>query len=132
MEIKINDLMESIKSSLITKTYLALMDEDGKIIYNNFQAGLNRTLKDFVPALKLMDMGDYHIKNFAKTCLIIFKVSDRLALIAESYAKEGLLIFTLKGIAENLRNRFLELDILLVFSDMAEEEAEIQIAEQLI
>ncbi len=132
MEQKVNELMEKVRSSMYRKTYLALMDEDGKILYNNFHAGLNGVIKNFVPALKILDVGDYQIKNFAKTCLIIYKVSDRLALIAESYVKEGLLIFLLKSIAENLKNRFIELDILLMFSDMAEEEREAKITEQLV
>lgn len=133
MEKKIDELMERIKSSLSYKTYLALMDEDGKTLYNNFHSGLNGVLKNYVPALKTLDPGDYQIKNFSKTCLIMYKVSDRLALIAESYVKEGLLIFTLKSIAENLKEQFIELDILLMFSEMAaEEKREAKITEQLV
>ncbi|MBS7249695.1 MAG: hypothetical protein KIH08_03750, partial [Candidatus Freyarchaeota archaeon] len=56
--------------------------------------------------------------------------SDRLALIIESYVKEGLLIFTLKNIAQNFREQFFELDLMQMFSDMLEEEGEVKITEQ--
>lgn len=124
--------MEKIKSSIPRKSYLALMDEDGKIHYNNFHSGLNGLIRNFAPAIKTLDVGDYQIKNYAKTCLIIYKVSERLALLAESYVKEGLLIFTIKNIAENLKDQFIELDILLMFLDMAKEEKEAKITEQLV
>ncbi|MGQ9721141.1 MAG: hypothetical protein ACUVXA_07450 [Candidatus Jordarchaeum sp.] len=132
MDKRIDELMEKIKSSIPRKSYLALMDEDGKIHYNNFHSGLNGLIRNFAPAIKTLDVGDYQIKNYAKTCLIIYKVSERLALLAESYVKEGLLIFTIKNIAENLKDQFIELDILLMFLDMAKEEKEAKITEQLV
>nr|MDO8076689.1 hypothetical protein [Candidatus Freyarchaeota archaeon] len=128
MSEKVNSLMDRVKSSMSWKTYLALMDEDGKILYTNFNEGLNDILKRFAPALKTLDAGDYQVKNFAKTRLVTFKVTDRLALIAESYAKEGLLIFTLRNIAEKLKDEFVELDLQLMFSELAEEESEASLA----
>jgi hypothetical protein len=132
MNKKIDELMGKIKSSIPGKSYLALMDEDEKVLYNSFYPGLNGYIKNFAPAIKTMDVGDYQVKNYAKSCLIIYKVSDRLALVAESYVKEGLLIFTIKNIAEKFKDQFLELDILQMFSHMAEEEREAKITEQLL
>ncbi len=132
MDKKVDELMGKIKSAIPGKSFLALMDEGGKILYNNFHSGLNGNIKNFAPAIKIMDVGDYHIKNYDKSCLIIYKVSDSLALIAESYVKEGLLIFTIKHLAENLKDQFLEIDILQTFTNMVEEEKEAKITEQLL
>lgn len=130
MDKRVDELMGKIKSAIPGKSYLALMDEEGKILYNNFHSGLSGNIKNFAPAIKTMGVGDYQIKNYPKSCLIIYKVSDRLALIIESYVKEGLLIFTLKNIAQNLREQFFELDLIQMFSDMVEEEGEVKITEQ--
>nr|MDO8079423.1 hypothetical protein [Candidatus Freyarchaeota archaeon] len=132
MKRKINNLMDEVKFSINLEACLALLDEDGKILYNNLNGGLNGVLENLVPALKTLNVGDYQVNNFAETHLITIKVSDRLALVAESYIRESLLIFALNSIVEKLKEEFAELDILLKLSDITEKGSENKIMEQFI
>ncbi|WXG39380.1 MAG: hypothetical protein WED07_00860 [Candidatus Freyarchaeum deiterrae] len=132
MKEKIEDLMNRVKSSMYFKAYLALMDEDGKILYNNFNDSFNRTLRGLVPILKTLDTGEYHVRRLARSRLIILRVSDGLVLAAESYARDGILIFTMNNAVERLREEFVELDLLMTLSDMALPESESKIVEQLV
>ena len=132
MSVKVNDLMGKVKSSMIWKSYLALVDENGKILYTTFNNGLNDLLRRLASSLKILSSGDYLVKNFDNSRLVAFKVSDRLALVVESYAKEGLLVFTLRSLAERLGDEFVELDLQLVFSELTEERGEASLSKQTV
>jgi hypothetical protein len=113
MKQRIMSLMNKVRFSTNYGAYLALMDEDGKILYNNLRRSLDGFFKNLVPAVKTLNAGDYQVNKFANTHLITIKVSDRLALVAESYLEESTLIFILNNIAEKLRGEFIELESLL-------------------
>lgn len=113
MKQKIRNLMNQVKFSMNCGAYLALMDEDGKILYNNLKRDLNGIYYKLFPAVKTLNMGDYQVNKFADTHLVTIKVSDRLALVAESYLRENSLIFVLNNIAKKLKEEFAELDTLI-------------------
>jgi len=131
MNQKINSLMDKVKFLMNSEAFLALMNEDGKILYNDLNGGLKGVFKNLVPAVKTLNTGDYQVNNFEEIRLITIKVSDRLALVAESYIKESLLIFALNNIVEKLRDEFAELEALKL-SDIKEEDSESKKFEQFI
>jgi hypothetical protein len=132
MEQKINNLMGEVKFLMGSEAFPALIDEDGKILYNNLNGSLNGVLKNLVPAVKTLNAGDYQVNNFEETHLITIKVSERLALVVESYIKESVLIFLLNNIVEKLKKGFAELDFLLMLSSAIEEESETEMIEKFI
>jgi hypothetical protein len=113
MKQKVRNLMNQVKFSMNCGAYLALMDDDGKILYNNLRRDLNGIFNKLFPAVKTLNTGDFQVNRFADSHLVTIKVSDRLALVAESYLRESSLIFVLNNIAEKLRGEFAELDTLL-------------------
>lgn len=113
MRQRVMSLMNKVRFSTNYGAYLALMDEDGKILYNGLRRSMDGFFKNLVPAVKTLNTGDYQVNKFANTHLVTIKVSDKLALVAESYLEESTLIFILNNITEKLRGEFKELDSLL-------------------
>nr|MDO8079335.1 hypothetical protein [Candidatus Freyarchaeota archaeon] len=106
MEKSFGEIAEKIAKFSPKKCYLAFLDCDGNFLYSSLPKESEETLKKLTKVSSAWDTGDYQIKKFEKSNLLIYKASPRIILALESYEKEGLLIVAAKRMEENYADLF--------------------------
>ncbi len=103
----IKEIGAKIANSLPIKAELAIIDADGQLIYSSLSPEAEEIAKRLAKAaMTIWDVGDYQIKKLSKTNLLIYKMTDRLAVALNSYEKEGIIILSAKRLEEKLREDF--------------------------
>ncbi|MHA1628507.1 MAG: hypothetical protein ACTSW6_05515, partial [Candidatus Baldrarchaeia archaeon] len=103
----IKEIGNKIASSLPIKAELAIIDADGGLIYSSLSPEAEEIARRLAKAaMAIWDVGDYQVKKLSKTNLLIYKMTDRLAIALNSYEKEGIIILSAKRLEEKLREDF--------------------------
>lgn len=103
----IKEIGNKIVSSLPIKAELAIIDADGGLIYSSLSPEAEEIARRLAKAaMTIWDVGDYQVKKLSKTNLLIYKMTDRLAIALNSYEKEGIIILSAKRLEEKLREDF--------------------------
>jgi len=103
----IKEIGDKIASSLPIKAELAIIDADGGLIYSSLSPEAEEIARRLAKAaMTIWDVGDYQVKKLSKTNLLIYKMTDRLAIALNSYEKEGIIILSAKRLEEKLREDF--------------------------
>ena len=103
----IKEIGDKIASLLSIKAELAIIDADGGLIYSSLSPEAEEIARRLAKAaMTIWDVGDYQVKKLSKTNLLIYKMTDRLAIALNSYEKEGIIILSAKRLEEKLREDF--------------------------
>jgi len=77
----LKEIGEKIESSLPIKAELAIIDSDGNLIYSSLSSEAENIAKQLAKAaMTIWDVGDYQVKKLSRTNLLIYKMTDRLAV----------------------------------------------------
>lgn len=110
----VEELAEKIVSSLPVRSRLAIIGDTGQIFHSTLTSEAKETVEKIVKVgLPLWDIGDYQVKKLKSSQLLIYKITNRLALALDSIEREGVLILIAKRIASMYTNEFNELEKLL-------------------
>lgn len=103
----IEEIGSKIASLLPIKAELAIIDADGHLIYSLLSPEAEEIARRLAKAaMTIWDVGDYQVKKLSKTNLLIYKMTDRLAIALNSYEKEGIIILSAKRLEEKLKENF--------------------------
>ena len=110
----VEELAEKIVSSLPVRSRLAIIGDTGQIFHSTLTSEAREAAEKIVKVgLPLWDIGDYQVKKLRSSQLLIYKITNRLALALDSIEREGVLILAAKRVASMYTNEFNELEKLL-------------------
>ncbi|MHA1835775.1 MAG: hypothetical protein ACTSYQ_02435 [Candidatus Odinarchaeia archaeon] len=115
MSEEIEKLIDKIKSGItLTNVRIGLFDIQGNILYSSLgeraSAIASRLTKG---AFEAWDIGDYQVKHMEKGCLLVSRVTEKLALAIDAYEREGLVIVAMGALMKRFANEFKKIDSLL-------------------
>jgi hypothetical protein len=115
MSEQIEGIIEKIKGGItLTNVRLGLFDIQGNILYSSLgEKASDIASKLTKGAFEAWDVGDYQVKRLEKGCLLISRVTPKLALALDSYEREGLVIVAMGALIKKFANEFNKIDEIL-------------------
>ncbi|MFX0068469.1 MAG: hypothetical protein ACFE7I_05285 [Candidatus Hodarchaeota archaeon] len=116
MSEQIEDLISRMKEGLVTLAHvrIGLFDAQGNCLYGTLSEEAETVTRGIIArSFPTWDSGDYQVKHLERGCLLISRVSDKLALAIDSYEREGLVIMSLGTLLRRFKKDFGEIDDML-------------------
>lgn len=116
MSDQVEDLITRMKEGLVTLAHvrIGLFDAQGNCLYGTLGEEAETVTKSIISrSFPTWDTGDYQVKHLERGCLLISRVSDKVALAIDSYEREGLVIMSLGTVLRRFKKDFEEIDDLL-------------------
>ncbi|MHA1409371.1 MAG: SPOR domain-containing protein [Candidatus Odinarchaeia archaeon] len=131
MSEEINDLITKIKGGItLTNVRIGLFDIQGNILYSNLgEKAADIASKLTKGAFEAWDIGDYQVKKLERGCLLVSRVTEKLALALDSYEREGLVIVAMGALMKKYANEFNKIDSMLPGKPVPVKTAPVETAE---
>jgi len=110
----VEELAEKIANSLPVRSRLAIIGDTGQVFHSTLTSEAREAAEKIAKiGLPLWDVGDYQVKRFKNSQLLVYKITNRLALALDSVEREGVLILAAKKVASMFNNELNKLEELL-------------------
>ncbi len=112
---EIEKLVTKIKSGVnLPNIRIGLFDIQGNILYSSLGEKASELASKLTKgAFAAWDIGDYQVKHLEKGCLLVSRVTEKLALAIDSFEREGLVIVTMGALMKRFAEDFDKIDKLL-------------------
>ncbi|MFX1486423.1 MAG: hypothetical protein ACFFBS_04925 [Promethearchaeota archaeon] len=110
---KTRDLITQIKQGMIasSEVHVGLFDSEGNSVCSTLGKEAEVITKEIIPrSFPLWDSGDYQVKNLGKSCLLVSRVSDKLALAINSEERAEMVIASLGILLRKFKDDFEGID----------------------
>ncbi|MFX0097372.1 MAG: hypothetical protein ACFE7E_06385 [Candidatus Hodarchaeota archaeon] len=110
---KARNLVDRIMEGLLTGSdvRIGLFDSTGNCVYSTLNQEVEDITKDVIPrSFPFWDSGDYQVKNLNNGCLLISRVSDKLALAIDSKERVEMVIASLGILLRKFKEDFEGID----------------------
>ncbi|MHA1832915.1 MAG: hypothetical protein ACTSV7_02910 [Candidatus Baldrarchaeia archaeon] len=110
----VEELAEKIANSLPVRSRLAIIGDTGQVFHSTLTSEAREAAEKIAKiGLPLWDVGDYQVKRLKNSQLLVYKITNRLALALDSVEREGVLILAAKKVASMFNNELNKLEELL-------------------
>ena len=110
----IEEIAEKITNSLPVRGRLAIIGDTGQVFHSTLTSEAREAAEKIAKiGLPLWDIGDYQVKRLKNSQLLVYKITNRLALALDSIEREGVLILAAKKVASMFNNELNKLEELL-------------------
>mgnify|MGYP000212135269 CR=1 FL=1 len=107
----IEELVEKIADSLPVRSRLAIIGDTGQVFHSTLTLEAREAAEKIAKiGLPLWDIGDYQVKRLKNSQLLVYKITNRLALALDSIEREGVLILAAKKVASMFNNELNKLE----------------------
>lgn len=106
---KTRDLITQIKQGMLaaSEVYVGLFDSEGNSVCSTLSKEAEGITKEIIPrSFPLWDSGDYQVKNLGKGCLLVSRVSEKLALAINSEERAEMVIASLGILLRKFKDDF--------------------------
>ena len=112
---EIEKLVDKIKTGInLPNVRVGLFDIQGHILYSSLGEKASELASKLTKgAFAAWDIGDYQVKHLEKGCLLVSRVTEKLALAIDSFEREGLVIVTMGALMKRFADEFEKIDKLL-------------------
>jgi len=110
----VEQFAERIVNSLPVRSRLAIIGDTGQILHSTLTSEAREAAEKIAKiGLQFWDIGDYQVKRLKNSQLLVYKITNRLAIALDSIEREGVLILAAKKIASTFNNELNNLEKLL-------------------
>ncbi|MEM2109640.1 MAG: hypothetical protein QW327_04045 [Candidatus Odinarchaeota archaeon] len=112
---EIEKLVDKLKTGInLPNVRVGLFDIQGHILYSSLGEKASELASKLTKgAFAAWDIGDYQVKHLEKGCLLVSRVTEKLALAIDSFEREGLVIVTMGALMKRFADEFEKIDKLL-------------------
>ncbi len=112
---EIEKLIAKIKSGIsLPNVRIGLFDIQGHVLYSSLGEKASELASKLTKgAFAAWEIGDYQVKHLEKGCLLVSRVTEKLALAIDSFEREGLVIVTMGALMKRFAEDFEKIDKLL-------------------